>query len=81
MHATPTGGKNSVPLVSASLGHILSLFVKSKATCSCDSKSKALNKDEAAMKDDSLTKKKLHSDEENTELAIVSDLMWSVSLN
>ena len=58
-------------------GHILSLFVKSKATRTSDSKSKALKEDEAVM-DDSPAKKKPNKDEE--QLASVGDLMRSISL-
>jgi DNA damage-binding protein 1 len=61
-------------------GHILSLFVKSKATRASASKSKALKEDETMM-DDTPTKKKPKSDEENMgQLAIVGDLMRSISL-
>lgn len=61
-------------------GHILSLFVKSKATRTGDAMSNARKEDEAMM-DDSPTKKKPHSDEDNMEqLAIVGDLMRSISL-
>lgn len=61
-------------------GHILSLFVKSKAIRTSSSKSKASKEDETMM-DDTPTKKKSKMDEEIIEqLAIVGDLMRSISL-